>query len=112
MKWLDLSAEERDAAINTVAEQLNIDTPSVEKDWWVTAVLHALFQTSFAPYLTTAIKNHLSHVLSFHYCTKLLLTLTKKHAVLLIPFRQNALSLKRHSCSMRNFKKQNLVQDA
>ena len=51
MKWLDLSAEERDAALNTVAKQLDIDTPSVEKDWWVTAVLSALFQTSFAPYL-------------------------------------------------------------
>lgn len=51
MKWLDLSPEERDAALNTVSQQLDIDTPSVEKDWWVTAVLHALFQTSFAPYL-------------------------------------------------------------
>jgi predicted nucleotidyltransferase component of viral defense system len=51
MKWLDLSPEERDAALNTVSQQLDIDTPSVEKDWWVTAVLRALFQTSFAPYL-------------------------------------------------------------
>lgn len=51
MKWLDLSSEERDAALNTVSQQLDIDTPSVEKDWWVTVVLRALFQTSFAPYL-------------------------------------------------------------
>lgn len=51
MKWLDLSINEREAALNTVAERLEIDTPSVEKDWWVTAVLRALFQTSFAPYL-------------------------------------------------------------
>jgi predicted nucleotidyltransferase component of viral defense system len=51
MKWLDLSSEERDAALNTISQQLDIDTPSVEKDWWVTAVLRALFQTSFAPYL-------------------------------------------------------------
>ncbi len=51
MKWLDLSIDERDAALQTVAERLDIDTPSVEKDWWVTAVLRALFQTSFAPYL-------------------------------------------------------------
>ena len=38
MTWLDLSPEERDAALNTVSQQLDIDTPSVEKDWWVTAV--------------------------------------------------------------------------
>ena len=30
MKWLDLSSEERDAALNTVSQQLDIDTPSVE----------------------------------------------------------------------------------
>lgn len=51
MKWLDLSVNERQGALDTVAKQLEIDTPSVEKDWWVTAVLCALFQTSFAPYL-------------------------------------------------------------
>ena len=51
MKWLDLSINERQGALDTIAKQLEIDTPSVEKDWWVTAVLRALFQTSFAPYL-------------------------------------------------------------
>ena len=51
MKWLDLSVNERQGALDTVAKRLEIDTPSVEKDWWVTAVLRALFQTSFAPYL-------------------------------------------------------------
>jgi predicted nucleotidyltransferase component of viral defense system len=51
MKWLDLSPIDREAALNTVAARYEIDTPSVEKDWWVTAVLRALFQTSFAPYL-------------------------------------------------------------
>lgn len=51
MKWLDLSISERQAALDSVAKRLEIDTPSVEKDWWVTAVLRALFQTSFAPYL-------------------------------------------------------------
>ena len=43
MKWLDLSVNERQGALDTVAKQLEIDTPSVEKDWWVTAVLRALF---------------------------------------------------------------------
>ena len=51
MKWFDLSNEEKEATLETVAKQLEIDTPSIEKDWWVTAVLYALFQTSFAPYL-------------------------------------------------------------
>lgn len=51
MKWIDLSQVEREAALNTVAVRYGIDMPSVEKDWWVTAVLHALFRTSFAPYL-------------------------------------------------------------
>lgn len=51
MKWLDLSPIDREAALTTVAARYEIDTPSVEKDWWVTAVLRALFQTSFAPYL-------------------------------------------------------------
>ena len=51
MKWLDLSVNERQGALDTVAKRLEIDTPSVEKDWWVTAVLRALFQTSFASYL-------------------------------------------------------------
>jgi hypothetical protein len=44
MKWLDLSSEERDAALNTVSQQLDIDTPSVEKDWWVTVRRVKLFQ--------------------------------------------------------------------
>lgn len=51
MKWLDLSAEERDAALNTVAKQLDIDTPSVEKDWLVTAVLSALFKPHLPTFL-------------------------------------------------------------
>ena len=41
MKWLDLSPIDREAALNTVAARYEIDTPSVEKDWWVTAVLRA-----------------------------------------------------------------------
>lgn len=51
MKWLNLTIDERQAALDTVAQRLEIDTLSVEKDWWVTAVLYALFKTSFAPYL-------------------------------------------------------------
>ena len=51
MKWIDLSADEREAALQTVSARLEIDALSVEKDWWVTAVLCALFRTSFAPYL-------------------------------------------------------------
>ena len=51
MQWINLPQIEREAALETVAKRYEIDTPSVEKDWWVTAVLCALFKTSFAPYL-------------------------------------------------------------
>lgn len=51
MKWIELPPIDRDAALETIAKQYEIDTPSVEKDWWVTAVLKALFSTSFAPFL-------------------------------------------------------------
>jgi len=50
-KWIDFSLDERKAMIQGVATSLNIDEAAVEKDWWVTAVLFALFHTSVAEYL-------------------------------------------------------------
>jgi len=50
-KWIDFSLDERRAMIQGVATSLNIDEAAVEKDWWVTAVLYALFHTSVAKYL-------------------------------------------------------------
>lgn len=50
-KWIDYSIDERKALIAKVAQAKNIDDAAAEKDWWVTAVLYALFHTSVAPYL-------------------------------------------------------------
>lgn len=50
-KWIDFSIDERKAMIQRVIEQKHIDEPTAEKDWWVTAVLYALFHTKAADYL-------------------------------------------------------------
>ena len=50
-KWIDLSIDERKAMIQGVVETRQIDEAAAEKDWWVTAVLYALFHTSVSEYL-------------------------------------------------------------
>ena len=35
MKWIELPPIDRDAALETIAKQYEIDTPSVEKDWCI-----------------------------------------------------------------------------
>ena len=50
-KWIDFSVDERKAMIQGVVEVKNIDEAAAEKDWWVTAILYALFQTKVAEYL-------------------------------------------------------------
>ena len=50
-KWIDFSIDERKAMIQGVVDALHIDEPAAEKDWWVTAVLYALFRTSPAEHL-------------------------------------------------------------
>ena len=50
-KWIDYSIDERKALIAKVAQAKNIDDAAAEKDWWVTAVLYAVFHTSAADYL-------------------------------------------------------------
>lgn len=42
-KWIDFSLDERKAMIQGVVEARQIDEAAAEKDWWVTAVLYALF---------------------------------------------------------------------
>lgn len=49
--WKNLTASERLAAVQTTAAGKNIEDRAVEKDWWVTAVLNALFNTSCRDYL-------------------------------------------------------------
>ena len=47
-KWIDFTIDERKAMIQAVSEEKQIDEASAEKDWWVTAVLYAIFHTSIA----------------------------------------------------------------
>lgn len=50
-RWIDFPFEEREAIIQGVAGKWQIDEAAAEKDWWVTAVLYALFHTSVSEYL-------------------------------------------------------------
>ena len=46
-KWIDFSLDERKAMIQGVVEARQIDEAAAEKDWWVTAVLYALFHLGY-----------------------------------------------------------------
>jgi len=50
-KWFDLSLSQRQAVVHTTAEWKSIHPRAVEKDWWVTAVLRALFGCRCGEYL-------------------------------------------------------------
>ena len=50
-KWIDYTEEERKAMIQGVVDTMPMDESAVEKDWWVTAVLYAIFNTKVAGYL-------------------------------------------------------------
>lgn len=49
--WIHLSAEEKIASVQATALGRKIDERAIEKDWWVTAVLKALYNTECAPWL-------------------------------------------------------------
>lgn len=50
-KWIDASAPDRQQSAHIVAEEKRISEGSVEKDWWVTAILKVLFTLSPSPYM-------------------------------------------------------------
>jgi nucleotidyltransferase AbiEii toxin of type IV toxin-antitoxin system len=50
-EWLNLTDEERRDSVTVVAAEQGLPVNAVEKDWWVTLVLRALFSTSYAPSL-------------------------------------------------------------
>lgn len=52
MDWIELSIEDRINILETLKVKLKLDTASIEKDWWVTMVLKALFASEFAPHLS------------------------------------------------------------
>ena len=49
-RWIDNGPVDRLDMVNRVAEDKNIDPESVEKDWWVTTVLKALFGLDMGKY--------------------------------------------------------------
>ncbi len=53
MKYIDLSKEDRIDILDRVSTELNIRQREViEKDWWVTAVLRAMFRLPYANHLS------------------------------------------------------------
>ena len=53
MKFIDLSKEDRADVLDRVSTELNIrQREVVEKDWWVTAVLRAIFCLPYAQHLS------------------------------------------------------------
>ena len=51
MKWLNLTDAERRDTIAVVAEERGLTVNAVEKDWWVSVVLRAIFSTEYRPHL-------------------------------------------------------------
>ena len=51
MNWLSNSIENRRAMLQQAAEVENLLEYAIEKDWWVTMVIKALFQSECAGYL-------------------------------------------------------------
>ena len=41
--WLDLSLDERLTVLSNIGKQTNLSPYAIEKDWWVTMALRALF---------------------------------------------------------------------
>lgn len=52
MKFIDLSIEERQDIIRRVQAENGMDLQIIEKDWWVTAVLRALFALPYAEHIS------------------------------------------------------------
>ncbi len=49
--WLQLTPEQRRATLNGVEYKTGILAKAVEKDWWVTLTLRALFQSAYAKHM-------------------------------------------------------------
>ncbi len=52
MNWSKLSQEEKLKILEQLSDSIKLDKASIEKDWWVTMVLKALFTSEFAPHLS------------------------------------------------------------
>ena len=51
IQWLNLSDDVRRQSVSVVAEARGLPVAAVEKDWWVTLVLRAIFSTPYRPSL-------------------------------------------------------------
>jgi predicted nucleotidyltransferase component of viral defense system len=49
--WLGLSNEQRRAALEQAGRASAINPKAIEKDWWVTLVLRALFEGPYGEYM-------------------------------------------------------------
>jgi hypothetical protein len=52
--WLNLTNEQRKAAINYAEQISGISAKAIEKDWWVTLTIKALFQSAYSKCLKEA----------------------------------------------------------
>lgn len=51
IKWLQLTDEQRKTSLEQASLQSGINVKAIEKDWWVTLTLKALFQSAIATQL-------------------------------------------------------------
>ena len=52
MKFIDIPEEERKAILDSLQSNIGLHTAIIEKDWWVTTVLRALFMLPYAQHLS------------------------------------------------------------
>lgn len=52
MKFIDIPEEERKALLDNMQTVVGLKSAIIEKDWWVTAVLRALFELSYAQHVS------------------------------------------------------------
>ena len=52
MKFIDIPLEDQKKILDSLQTQIGLKSAIIEKDWWVTAVLRALFQLPYAEHLS------------------------------------------------------------
>lgn len=52
MKFIDIPADEREALLDNMQTVIGLKSAIIEKDWWVTAVLRALFELPYAQHIS------------------------------------------------------------
>ena len=52
MKFIDLPPEQRAQILTRLETRLGLKPAIIEKDWWVTAVLRAIFELPYAEHLS------------------------------------------------------------